>query len=244
MGKRYLLLGASSELCCSFLRRHIWQADDEIVAQYFCHAEALEKIAQDIPAQVRLLQADFRDLESTEGFVSKLKKDGFVPTHILHVPAVPIENQRFTEISWSEAEEQLMVQCRSLVVVLQAIIKPMAKARNGKIVIGLSSCTFNVPPKYLSSYVMAKYALMGLGRSRAAEYADKCIQVNMVSPSMMETKFLQNMHSHVIQQSAANNPSKRNVTTKDVAGLIEYLFSDENTFITGANIPLTGGEEF
>ena len=218
MGKRYLLLGASSELCCSFLRRHIWQADDEIVAQYFCHAEALEKITQDIPAQVRLLQADFRDLESTEGFV--------------------------TEISWSEAEEQLMVQCRSLVVVLQAIIKPMAKERNGKIVIGLSSCTFNVPPKYLSCYVMAKYALMGLGRSLAAEYADKCIQVNMVSPSMMETKFLQNMHSHVIQQSAANNPSKRNVTTEDVAGMIEYLFSDENTFITGANIPLTGGEEF
>ena len=66
----------------------------------------------------------------------------------------------------------------------------------------------------------------------------------MVSPSMMETKFLQNMHSHVIQQSAANNPTKRNVTTEDVAGMIEYLFSDENTFITGANIPLTGGEEF
>ena len=47
MGKRYLLLGASSDLCCAFLRRHIWQSDDEIVAQYFRNAEELKRIANE-----------------------------------------------------------------------------------------------------------------------------------------------------------------------------------------------------
>lgn len=244
MGKRYLMLGASSDLCCSFLHRHIWQEGDEVVAQYFQHAEELEKITQGIPAKVSLLQADFCDIRSTEKFAHKLKEEGFVPTHILHAPAIPIENQRFTEIPWSEAEKQLSVQCRSFLVVLQAVIKRMVKARTGKIVIGLSSCTINIPPKYLSSYVMAKYALLGLGRAITAEYAGKGLQVNMVSPSMMETKFLHHLHTQVIQQSAVGNPAKRNVTPADVAGMIEYLFSDENTFITGANIPITGGEEF
>ena len=244
MGKRYLLLGASSDLCCSFLRRHRWQEDDAIVAQYFCNAEELKKIAQEIPAQMRLIQADFRAEVSTVAFANSLKSDKFIPTHILHVPAVPIENQRFTEISWSNAENQMAVQCRALIVVLQAFIKQMAKAKQGKIVIGLSSCTINVPPKYLASYVMAKYALMGLGKAIAAEYAPKNIQVNMVSPSMMETKFLRNMHEQVVQQSAAGNPAKRNVTPEDVVGVIEYLFSDANTFITGVNIPVTGGDGF
>ena len=244
MGNQYLLLGASSDLCSTFLRRHAWQEDDEIVAQYFRSVEGLKKIAQDIPARMHLLQADFRDLESTENFADRLRVDGFVPTHILHVPAVPIENQRFTEISWSDAENQMTVQCRALIVVLQTFIKRMAKARRGKIVIGLSSCTVNVPPKYLSSYVMAKYALMGLGKALATEYASKNIQVNMVSPSMMETKFLQKMHEQVVQQSAANNPAKRNVRPEEVASAIEYLFSDANTFITGINIPVTGGDGF
>lgn len=244
MGKRYLLLGASSDLCCTFLRKHIWQEGDEIVAQYFRSAEELKKIAQDIPVRMQLLQADFRDLESTENFAGRLKADGFVPTHILHVPAVPIENQRFTEISWSDAENQMTVQCRALIIVLQTLIKQMVKTKQGKIVIGLSSCTINVPPKYLSSYVMAKYALMGLGKALAAEYAPKNIQVNMVSPSMMETKFLEKMHEQVVQQSAAGNPSKRNVMPEDVVGVIEYLLSDANTFITGANIPVTGGDGF
>ena len=244
MGKRYLLLGASSDLCCAFLRMHKWQEDDEIVAQFFHNAEELKKIAQEIPAPMHLVQADFSEEDSAENFADWLRKNAFVPTHILHVPAVPIENQRFTEIAWSDAERQIMVQCRALVILLQAVIKQMAKVKQGKIIIGLSSCTINVPPKYLSGYVMAKYALMGLGKALAVEYAPKNIQVNMISPSMMETKFLQRIPEQVVEQSAASNPTKRNVMPGDVVGVIEYLFSDGNTFITGANIPITGGEEF
>lgn len=91
---------------------------------------------------------------------------------------------------------------------------------------------------------MAKYALMGMGKSLAAEYASKGIQVNMISPSMLETKFLANVYDGVVEQTAAANPAKRNARPEDVAGLIEYLFSDSNTFVTGANIPVTSGEEF
>lgn len=244
MGKRYLLLGASSDLCCAFLHQHKWTADDEIIAQYFRSKDALDAIKQEIPASMELWQADFSDMESTEKFSEGLREKNFVPTHILHVPAVPIDNMRFTEISWEEAQRQLDVQCRSLWTILQAVIKPMAKAKKGKIIIGLSSYSMNVPPKFLSGYVMAKYALMGMSKALASEYASKGIQVNMISPSMMETKFLQNVYGDVVKQSAASNPAKRNASPEDAAGLIEYLFSDKNTFITGANIPVTGGEAF
>ena len=120
----------------------------------------------------------------------------------------------------------------------------MAKAKEGKIVLGLSSYSLNVPPKFLTSYVMAKYALMGLGKALASEYAAKHIQVNMISPSMMETKFLSQIYRVVVEQTAAANPMKRNASPADIAGVIEYLFSDANTFVTGVNIPITGGEEF
>ena len=191
-----------------------------------------------------LRQADFSDAESTNIFAESLKAENFCPTHILHVPAVPVENKRFTEIFWTDAEKQFNVPCRSLWQVLQAVMPKMSKAKFGNIVLILSSYTLNVPPKFWSSYVMAKYALMGLGKSLAAEYAPKNIRVNMISPSMMQTKFIQNIYGAIVEQSAAKNPMKRNATPEDVAGLIEYLFSAENAFVTGANIPVAGGENF
>ena len=239
--KNFLLLGASSEVCIEFLKNHEWSADDKIIAQYFSNKSALEEIQKNISAEMNLLQADFNNLDSTNNFIANIN---FVPTHILHVPAVPVVNERFAKISWENAERQINVQCRSLWKILQAVIKPMSKAKFGYIIILLSSVTLNVPPKFWADYVMAKYALMGLGKSLAVEYAAKNIRVNMISPSMMETKFLQNIYGGVIEQSANNNPMQRNAKPEDVVGLIEYLFSDDNKFITGANIPLTGGEVF
>ena len=193
---------------------------------------------------MELWQADFSDESSTAAFAEKLKQNKKVPTHILHVPAVPIENMRFTEIDWGDTEKQLNVQCRSLWMVLRAVIKEMAKAKQGKVLLGLSSCSLGVPPKFLAGYVTAKYALMGMGKALASEYAPKGIQINMISPSMMETKFLANVYGGVVEQTAAANPLKRNARPEDVAGLIEYFFSDSNTFVTGVNLPVTGGEIF
>jgi len=242
MARKYLILGASADLALEFLKTQDFQPEDEAVLQYRRPQQALINFAEAHGFQLE--QADFADLQSTEAFAARLKEQKFVPTHILHVPAAPIENKRFTEYSWDEAEKQINVQVRSLWTVLQAVIKPMAKAKHGKIILIISSCSKAVPPKFLSAYVTGKYALLGLGKALASEYAPKHIQVNMISPSMMETKFLQNVYDGVVEQSAAANPMGRNASIQDVVPLVRYLFSDDNSFITGANIPVTGGEVF
>lgn len=242
MKQKYLLLGGSSDVCTTFLQQHQWAEDDEIIAQYHSHADSLQKIAQELPAKLIPHVADFSSLDATNAFADFLKSREFVPTHILHAPAIPIQNQRFTEIEWTEAERQINVQCRSLYIVLQAVLSKMAKAKAGNIVVVLSSYSLDLPPSFLSAYVMAKYALMGLTKAIAVEYAPKNIRCNMVSPSMMETKFLANIYEGVVEQTANRNPFRRNASPTDAAHLIEYLFSEQNTFIQGANIPLTGGE--
>ena len=244
MNEKFLILGASSEISLNFIQKHAWKETDEIVAQYFRHKEQLEELQKKIPVTLRMFQADFMSEDSTKNFADKLKDENFIPTHILHAPAVPIEYKKFNQLNWDNFENQFNVQCRSLGIILNRLIKQMSKAKFGKIVLILSSVSVAAPPKYLSAYVTSKYALMGLGKSLAAEYASKNIQVNMISPSMMETKFLENLHELTIQQSAETNPLKRNATPEEVANLVEFLFSDANGFITGANIPITGGEMF
>lgn len=244
MGRRYLLLGGSSEVSLAFIKSNSWQEDDEIVAQCFKNKVQLDMLSKEVPAKIHIVSADFSDVESTDNFIAGLKDMSYVPTHILHAPAVPVENRRFTEIDWSLSEKQINVQCRSLYKVIQSVAKPMAKSGGGKVVIVLSSYCLNVPPKFLSDYIIAKYALMGLGKALAAEYSGKKILVNMVSPSLMETKFLSMLHESIPEGSAKANPMGINADPKDVAGIICYLFSNDNNFISGANIPVTGGEAY
>ena len=86
-------------------------------------------------------------------------------------------------------QNDIDIALRSLVIILNSFISDMTKAKFGKIVVMLTSCTTNIPPKYLASYVTSKYALLGLVKSLANEYADKGIRINGVSPSMIFTKY-------------------------------------------------------
>ncbi|MBQ7220882.1 MAG: SDR family oxidoreductase [Synergistaceae bacterium] len=241
---RYLILGASSEVALAFMKAHAWSEDDEVIAQYFSHKDALEELAGSIPAKVIMRRADFMMDEGVSEFVEFLREEKFTPTHILHAPAFPVRNARLTELEWGDFRAQMMIQVRSFFEVMRTVIKPMSRAGGGRVVVVLSAYTMNVPPSFLSDYVTAKYALMGFTKSIAAEYAGKKILVNMISPSMMETKFLAGIYEGVSEHSAAHNPMKRNARPEDSASLVEYLLSDSNTFITGANIPVTGGEEY
>lgn len=241
---RYLILGASSEVALAFMKGHAWTPDDEILAQYHSHSDALEDVAAKIPAHVFMHRADFLTEEGIADFVRVIHERGFVPTHILHASALPVKNKRLTELCWEDFSAQITIQVRAFFEVMRAVIKPMAKSGGGRAAVVLSSGCINIPPAYMTDYITAKYALMGFTKALAAEYAPKNILVNMVSPSMMETKFIAALYSAVSEHSAANNPMKRNAAPEDAASLIEYLLSDKNTFITGANIPVTGGEEY
>lgn len=243
-GRKYLLLGASSEVVLAFMRMHKWKPDDEVIAQYFSHKEALEELAEKIPARVIMRKADFLSEEGINDFTGFIREERFTPTHILHAPAFPVRNARLTELKWENFSVQIMIQVRAFFEVMRSVVRDMGKSGGGKIAVVLSSSCVGVPPAFLSDYITAKYALMGLAKAIASEYASKKIQVNMISPSMMETKFIADIYSGVSEQSAMNNPMKRNAKPEDIAGLVSYLFSDDNTFITGANIPVTGGEIF
>ena len=241
---KYLILGASSEVALAFMKSHAWTPDDEILAQFRSNSDALDDVAAKIPAHVYTHRADFLTEEEIADFVREIQERAFIPTHILHASAFPVKNRRLTELCWADFAGQFTIQVRAFFEVMRAVIKPMAKSGGGRAVVVLSSGCINVPPAYMTDYITAKYALMGFTKALAAEYAPKKILVNMISPSMMDTKFIAGIFSGVSEQSAASNPMKRNAVPEDCAGLVEYLLSDKNTFITGANIPVTGGEEF
>ena len=117
----------------------------------------------------------------------------------------------------------------------------MAKAKGGRVITMLSSVTLGVPPKALTKYITVKYALLGLMKALASEYANKKVTVNCISPSMVETQFLSNLDKRIVQLTAEAHPLKRNAVVGDIIPVILMLLSDDSAYINGVNIPITGG---
>ncbi len=238
--KVLLVTGASSEFGCELIRE-IAGNYEVILAHYFHGRENLEKIKKDIGDKLILLQADFTDLKSVESMAEKIEEAGYVPDHIVHLPALKVNAKKFHKTEIEQYASGFTISVVSIALILKHFIPRMSRQKYGKVVFMLTSFTLNSPPKYQAPYIAAKYALLGLMRDISNEYAEKGIMVNGISPDMMETKFLSDMPSLIVQQNAANNPMGRNLTVKDVVPTVRYLLSEGADAITGQNIGITGG---
>jgi len=190
------------------------------------------------------IKSDLSKEDEINKLLDVIESDYGVPNKIVHLAANKVENIRFKDVSWSDFEKDINISFRSAVLILNRFLPKMAKLKKGKVLIMLSSYVLGVPPKALSHYTSIKYAMLGLAKSLASEYADKNIQVNTVSPSMIETKFLDNINEIFVELSAYSHPLKRNAQVDDITPIIKMLISKESDYISGVNIPITGGSIF
>ena len=85
-----------------------------------------------------------------------------------------------------------------------------------------------------------KPAVLILNKFLAAEYIEKGITVNAVSPDMMETGFIDNIPDLIKAQNAESSPIKRNLKVEDVIPTFKYLLSDGADTVYGQNIVIMG----
>ena len=93
-----------------------------------------------------------------------------------------------------------------------------------------------------SKYVIAKSGLVGLTRSLAVEFARHNIQINVVSPSLVETDLTRSISKMFLEGIKHNTPMQRNATPIDVAKAVVMLASSMASFTTGQKFMVTGGQ--
>lgn len=239
--KVLLVTGASSDVGSALIRELAGEYDC-IWANYCSSAQNVADLRECFGEKVVPIQADFASQESTETMIRTILRDGREPDHIVHLSARKILNKKFHKYTWEEYQIEINTSLRPIVMIAEAFLPGMAKRHYGRMVFMLTSYLLGAPPKYQSPYITVKYAQYGLMRNLAAEYADKGITVNAVSPDMIETRFLENIPHLIVEQNAARSPLKRNLNVRDVVPAFRYLLSDEAEALTGQNIGITGGQ--
>jgi 3-oxoacyl-[acyl-carrier protein] reductase len=241
--KIFLILGASSDIGCELINQLNQDCRNTLfLAHYNSSDMNINKIQVFEGNEIVIIKANLANDSDVNMLIKKVEEEYGVPSHIVHLPAVKFEYSRLKEMEWNKFCTDLKVQVYSLVQILQAFMPVMAK-RNAynKVVVMLSSYTLSAPPKFTMSYTMIKYTLLGFIKSAASDYSDKKININGISPSMIETKFLDNVDSRIVEMNAQKSAGKVNAVVQDIVPAITFLLSDKSNFINGINLNVTNG---
>lgn len=241
--KTFLILGASSDLGIALVKR----LNEEYSDSLFClHYHSDDSNLKDIELKsgntVKLFKADFSDESDVKRFISDLKEAGIEPTHVVHLPASKLVYTRLKDYDRERLEKNVQIQVYSFIEIMKEFLPAMVKRKDhSKVVVALSSVVCGQPQKSMLEYTAVKSMLYGVVRQLAADNAGKMVNINAISPSMIETKLLSEIDPKIVALAADGSSEKRNATVEDVVPGICFLLSDDSNYINGANLNMSNG---
>jgi len=132
---------------------------------------------------------------------------------------------------------------RGVFLSLKHEIPAMLKSGGGAIVNNASVAGLKAIIPGTPIYTASKFAVVGLTRSVALEFAAKGVRVNAVCPAIIETEMTEKfrLNNEVSARFMARHPIARFGQSEEVAAAVLYLCSQGAAFITGVSLPVDGG---
>ena len=132
--------------------------------------------------------------------------------------------QEFHEVSEAEFDRVIAVNLKGVWLCMQAEIRQMLKQGGGRIVNMASATSRNTYPN-ASPYVTSKFAVAGLTRTVAVEYAERDIRINAICPGNVATPLVVSLVED-LSVLATKHAIKRLGTPEEVANGVMFLASD------------------
>ena len=122
----------------------------------------------------------------------------------------------------------------------KAVVPFMIKKNYGRI-INISSIAGKEGNPNASAYSAAKAGVIALTKSLGKELAEYNIAVNCVTPAAAKTKIFDQISQEHIDYMLSKIPRKRFVLVDELASMVSWLASEENSFTTGGVFDISGG---
>jgi NAD(P)-dependent dehydrogenase (short-subunit alcohol dehydrogenase family) len=153
-------------------------------------------------------------------------------------------NSAAEDTSLLEWDETFAVNLRGVFICCQEEGRVMLKAGYGKIINTASMSSIIVPhPQKQAAYNTSKAGVVNLTRSLAAEWADRGVRVNCISPGILRTKLIMESPAlaPLVQGWVRDIPMGRLCELDDLTGAAVYLASEVSDYMTGHNLVIEGG---
>ncbi|MFN2556020.1 MAG: 3-oxoacyl-ACP reductase FabG [Nitriliruptorales bacterium] len=201
------------------------------------HQTAAE-VARSCAGPAEAVACDVTAPDQVRGAVERAGEFGRL--HVLVHAAGIADDDLLLRLEPHRWDRTIEVNLRGAYLACRAALRPMLRARCGRIVLVTSVVGLRGNAGQ-TAYGAAKAGLIGLAKSLAREVARKGITVNAVAPGYVETPMTAGIPDEVRARHVEESPLGRAVTAVEVAAAIRFLTSDEAAPITGAVLPVDGG---
>ena len=149
-------------------------------------------------------------------------------------------NTTVAEYPIEEWNKVINLNLNSVFYCCKAVVPFMVKNNYGRIV-NIASIAGKEGNPNASAYSTSKAGVIGLTKSLGKELAQKNIAVNCVTPAAAKTRIFDQMTEEHINYMLSKIPRNKFAKVEELASLVTWLSSEENSFSTAAVFDLSGG---
>ncbi len=236
-GKRALVTGASGGIGGAIARA--LHARGATVALSGTRTEPLAALAAELGERAHATPCDLSDAAALDALPGQAA-EALGGIDILVNNAGVTRDGLFMRMSDADWDTVIAINLTACFRLSRAVLRPMMKARWGRIV-QVTSVVGHTGNPGQGNYAAAKAGLAGMSKSLAAEVASRGITVNCVAPGFVETAMTDKLADSQKERILAAIPAGRMGRADEIAAAAVYLASDEAAYVTGQTLHVNGG---
>jgi 3-oxoacyl-[acyl-carrier protein] reductase len=241
-GKIALVTGASGELG-RVMSRTLAHCGADLVLHYSQNRESAERLQKEITSLGRkalVVQADVTKQASVNAMAETVRRTWGHPEIIVANAVIQYKWTTVLNQAVEDYESQFQSCVLQNVFLAKAFVPGMVEKKAGRYIGINTECAMqNFATQ--SAYVAGKRGMDGVLRVLAKEVGEHQITVNQVAPGWTVSNKDRDAGTEIQSEYSQAVPLKRRGTDQEIANVVAFLASDLASFITGAYVPVSGG---
>lgn len=237
-GKRALVTGATGGLGGEIAR--LLHKHGASVALSGTRAEKLESLASELGERAVVTPCNLSDGDAVDALPKQAAEALGGSVDILIANAGITRDGLLMRMKQEDFDDVIKINLESYFRLAKACLRPMMKARSGRI-IGITSIVGVTGNPGQANYAASKAGMIGFSKSLAQEVASRGITVNCIAPGFIRSPMTDALTDAQKEATLSRIPAAKLGEGADIAAGALYLASDEGAYVTGQTLHINGG---